>query len=204
MICIIDYGAGNLKSIENAVKFYYPDIRVDIVREPERLKNYSKIIFPGVGAFGNAVQKIQKLGFDSAILEEAGKGSFILGICLGMQLFATKSYEYGEHNGLDLIEGEVVHFKDVMKDLSVPHMGWNDVEFVKEDRIFHNIKGNSDFYFVHSYYFRCKKGSDILGVTQYGINFPSVINRDNIYGVQFHPEKSQESGLLFIKNFIEL
>lgn len=204
MICIIDYGAGNLKSIENAVKFYYPEIVVDIVREPEMLKKYSKIIFPGVGAFGNAVQKIKKLGFDSAILEEAGKGSFILGICLGMQLFATKSYEYGEHEGLNLIEGEVVHFRDVVKDLSIPHMGWNDVEFAKEDRIFKDIKEHSDFYFVHSYYFKCKNSPDVLGITRYGIDFPSVINKGNIYGVQFHPEKSQESGLLFIKNFIEL
>lgn len=204
MICIIDYGAGNLKSIENAVKFYYPEIRVDIVAEPDKLKNYSKIIFPGVGAFGNAAQKITKLGFDSAILEEAKKGSFILGICLGMQLLATKSYEYGEHRGLNLIEGEVVHFKDVVNDLSVPHMGWNDVEFVRENKIFHDIKDHSDFYFVHSYYFRCKSESDVLGVTEYGIRFPSAINKDNVYGVQFHPEKSQESGLVLIKNFIEL
>ena len=204
MICIVDYGVGNLKSIENAIKLNYPEIRVDIIRESDKLSLYSKIIFPGVGAFGDAAQRIRVLGFDHAIIEAAKEDRYILGICLGMQLLATRSCEYGEHEGLNLIEGDVVNFKDEVSNINVPHMGWNDVEFVREDKIFNDIKNHSDFYFVHSYYFKCKNETDVLGITEYGIKFASVINKNNIYGTQFHPEKSQEQGLKFIKNFIEL
>jgi glutamine amidotransferase len=204
MIAIIDYGVGNLKSIENAVRFFHKDINVCIVSSPEDLKQYSKIILPGVGAFEDAINKIRERGFNNALAEEVKKGKYLLGICLGMQLLSTKSFEYGEHMGLNLIEGEVINFSDVSKTVKIPHMGWNDVEFSRSDKITENIADKSDFYFVHSYFFNCKNPSDILGITEYGIKFPSIINKDNIYGAQFHPEKSQESGLRFIRNFIEL
>lgn len=204
MIGIIDYEIGNLRSIENAVKFNGRNVTVDLVTEPEKLNKYSKIILPGVGAFANAIMKIREKSFDVAIYEQIRKGKALLGICLGMQLLATKSYEYGEHDGLNLIEGEVVNFKDHINELRVPHIGWNDVQFLRDNKILKDIANQSDFYFVHSYYFNCKDPSHVLGTTDYGIAFPSVINKDNIFGAQFHPEKSQEMGLKFIKNFIEL
>lgn len=204
MIAIVDYGVGNLKSIENAVRFFHTDIKVEIVSEPEHLRHYSKIILPGVGAFGDAIKKIREKSFDDALTEEVERGKYLLGICLGMQLLGSKSLEYGEHEGLNLIEGDVINFSEVSKTVKIPHMGWNDVEFSRDNRILKDISNNSDFYFVHSYFFNCKFPSDILGLTEYGIKFPSIINKDNIYGSQFHPEKSQEMGLRFIKNFIEL
>ncbi len=121
-----------------------------------------------------------------------------------MQLLATRSYEYGEYDGLNLIEGEVVNFKDKINGLRVPHIGWNEVQFSRDNKILKDIADKTDFYFVHSYYLNCTDSSHILGITDYGVNFPSVVNKDNIFGAQFHPEKSQETGLKFIKNFIEL
>jgi len=203
MIGIIDYGVGNLKSIVNAIKFHDVTIHVDLVRDISKLKNYSKIILPGVGAFGGAIKIISEKGIDKAIIEEVKKGKYLLGICLGMQLLATKSYEHGEFNGLDLIEGEVVNFRNKINNLRIPHIGWNEVEIMRDDQLFKNIENKSDFYFVHSYFFNCKDPSHMLGVTDYGLKFSSIINKDNIYGVQFHPEKSQEEGLRLIKNFIE-
>ncbi len=203
MIAVIDYGVGNLKSIENAIKFNNSDVKVDLVSEPENLKKYEKIILPGVGAFGDAIEKIREKNFDQAIFEEVKKGKFLLGICLGMQLLATKSYEYGEHLGLNLIDGEVILLKNI-NNIRIPHMGWNNVTFSKNNKILSDINNLSDFYFLHSYHFSCSRPDYILGITDYGLNFISVINKDNIYGAQFHPEKSQENGLKFMKNFIEL
>jgi glutamine amidotransferase len=177
---------------------------VDLVRDTSKLKNYSKIILPGVGAFGDAIKRIRKKGIDKAIFEEVNKGKYLLGICLGMQLLATKSYEHGEFNGLDLIEGEVVNFRNKINNLRIPHIGWNEVEMLKDDKILKSIENRSDFYFLHSYYYKCWDSSQVVGVTNYGIKYPSIINKDNIYGVQFHPEKSQEAGLRLMKNFIEL
>jgi glutamine amidotransferase len=204
MIAIIDYGVGNLKSIENALRFVGPTLRIDIVRDADRLRQYPKIILPGVGAFSDAMSKIKEYQFDSALHEEAKKGKYLLGICLGMQMLATKSFEYGEHKGLNLIEGEVTHFSETSKKVRVPHIGWNEVHLLRDDRLLKGISTGSEFYFIHSYYFRCNKSDNVLGITEYGVEFPSILNRGNIYGVQFHPEKSQESGLKMIKNYVEL
>jgi imidazole glycerol-phosphate synthase subunit HisH len=204
MIALIDYGVGNLKSVENALQFFHKDIKVDIVADPDHLKLYPKIILPGVGAFGDAIRKVRGRNFDDAIYAEVKKGKYFLGICLGMQMLATKSFEYGEHKGLNLIEGEVINFRNVADNIKIPHMGWNDVKFLRDDSIFSSIENGSDFYFVHSYFFRCKFEENIMGITEYGITFPAVINKGNIYGAQFHPEKSQEAGLKFMKNFLEL
>lgn len=203
MIGIIDYGIGNLKSIINAIKFN-SDVKVEIVNTPEELKNYSKFILPGVGAFGDAMKKIKENNFDVAIHEEVKKGNMLLGLCLGMQLLATKSFEFGEHNGLNLIEGEIRPFKEFVKNVRIPHIGWNNVKFCKSDAIIKDIENSADFYFVHSYFFHCKNSSNTLGTTQYGLDFTSIIHNNNIYGTQFHPEKSQEYGLKLIKNFINL
>ena len=204
MIAIIDYGVGNLKSIENAVRFEGNSLRVDTVNDPDQLKKYSKIILPGVGAFGDAITKIRETNFDDALYEEIQKGKYILGICLGMQLLASVSHEYGTHNGLNLIEGEVLNFRTLEEDMRVPHIGWNNVRCVRPDRLMEDIENESDFYFVHSYFFKAGNEQDVLGVTEYGIRFAAIINRDNIYGVQFHPEKSQAAGLKLVKNFIRL
>lgn len=204
MIAIIDYGVGNLKSIENALRFVSPTLHTDIVRDADKLKQYPKIILPGVGAFSDAMRKMKEYQFDSALHEEVKKGKYLLGICLGMQMLATKSFEYGEHEGLNLIEGEVSHFSKIAKKIRVPHIGWNEVHLLRDDRLLRGIATGSEFYFTHSYYFRCNNSGDVLGVTEYGVEFPSLLNQGNIYGVQFHPEKSQESGLKMIKNFVEL
>lgn len=204
MIAIIDYGVGNLRSIENAVRFNNSSTAVEVVGAAEKLKKYSKIILPGVGAFGDAIEKIREKKFDEAIVEEVRKGKYLLGICLGMQLLATAGFEYGEHKGLDLIGGNVVNFKEITDNLSVPHIGWNEVKFLSDDRILEGIQNKSEFYFVHSYFFDCTNRADILGMTEYGVEFPSIVHRENIYGVQFHPEKSQQAGLNLINNFLKL
>jgi imidazole glycerol-phosphate synthase subunit HisH len=204
MIALIDYGVGNLRSVENALRFFHKDITVDIVADPDHLSLYPKIILPGVGAFADAIRKVRERNFDDAIYAEVKKGKYLLGICLGMQMLATRSFEYGKHDGLNLIEGEVINFRDVADNIKIPHMGWNDVEFLRDNGIFSGINSGSDFYFVHSYFFRCMSAENIIGITEHGITFPAVVNKDNIYGAQFHPEKSQEAGLKFMKNFLEL
>ena len=137
------------------------------------------------------------------MLEEAKKGKYILGICLGMQLLSSKSYEFGEHSGLNLVPGEVVKFS-LPGDYRVPHIGWNNVQFNIDHALANQIKINSDFYFVHSYHFKCYKQEHALASTTYGDTFTSVVAKDNVMGVQFHPEKSQGIGLKLISNFIEL
>jgi glutamine amidotransferase len=204
MIAIIDYGVGNIKSIENALRFVKPTLHVNIVRDADKLKQYPKIILPGVGAFRDAMEKVKEYHFDLALHEEVRKGKYLMGICLGMQMLAPRSCEYGEHEGLNLIKGEVSHFSETAKKIRVPHIGWNEVRFLRDDRLLRGITKGSEFYFIHSYYFRCNNSDDVLGVTDYGIEFPSLLNRGNIYGAQFHPEKSQESGLKMLKNFVEL
>ena len=200
-IGIIDYGVGNITSIVNSFNYIEKDIDIDLVKDADKLKQYDKIVLPGVGAFGQAIDLIRTNFFDKAIIEESKKGKFILGICLGMQLLGSKSYEKGEWEGLNLIEGEVIPFP---QNLKVPHIGWNDIIKDREDKLLENIENGSDFYFVHSYYFKCKYNTHQLASTLYGDRFSSIINKDNVYGVQFHPEKSQKNGLLLISNFLKL
>lgn len=204
MIGIINYGVGNIKSVENAVLYEKNENIVKLVNKPEDLKKCDKIILPGVGAFKDAINKITELGFDQALKEEKDKGKYILGICLGMQLLCSQSHEFGLHKGLNFIPGEVVNFELESNKMRIPHMGWNNVKFSRNDPIFNSIENNSDFYFVHSYYFKCENQDNILGTTDYGFNFTSVIKSNNVYGAQFHPEKSQNQGLTLIKNFINL
>jgi len=198
---IIDYEVGNIASIKNAVEYISKNIKIELVKKADNLKFYDKVILPGVGAFENAINLIRNKNFDEALLEESKKGKFILGICLGMQLLADKSYEGGEFEGLSFIKGEIVKFENI----KVPHIGWNEVFIEKNDLIFKNIEDRSDFYFVHSYYFKCENSKNQIGSTEYGsYRFASVVKQDNVYGVQFHPEKSQKNGLILLKNFVEL
>lgn len=199
-IVIIDYGMGNLRSVQKA--FEKIGFVAIISSDHGTIKQASHIVLPGVGAFGDAMKNLQKLGLVEVLNEEVlqNKKPF-LGICLGMQLLADKSYENGEHKGFGWIEGEVVRF-DTKENLKVPHVGWNSVKYTKPSLLFNTLSDESDFYFVHSYHFKAKNKEDILSITDYGFDFVSSVAKDNIFGVQFHPEKSQESGLKILQNFV--
>lgn len=201
MIFIVDYGMGNLHSIAKA--FEYVGAEVKISSDAKEISRADKIVLPGVGAFRDGMENLKKQGLDVVLRKEVleNKKPF-LGICLGMQLLADKSFEFGEWNGLGFVSGEVCEF-DVDKKLKVPHVGWNDVNVLKDAPILSGIKNNSDFYFVHSYHLVCKDKENILGVSDYGGEFTAMINKDNIVAAQFHPEKSQRDGLKLLKNFLE-
>ena len=202
-IGIVDYGLGNIQSVKNAILFHAPDIRVDLVHKPDELNQFDKLILPGVGAFGDAMKLINQKGWNDAIKEEVKKGKYILGICLGMQLLSSRSFEFGEHQGLDLIAGEVIKF-DLPSHYRIPHIGWNNVHFNYSHPLAIDVEQDADFYFVHSYHFKCDDSQYALANTSYGNTFTSVVAKENIMGVQFHPEKSQGVGLKLISNFIEL
>ncbi len=203
MIGIINYGAGNLVSVINALE-YCTDEQVRVVDHPRGMEDCSKLILPGVGAFGKAMETLEKKGFSTALPEQVAKGKHLLGICLGMQLLATRSQEFGLTRGLDLIPGVILPFAVDPALYRVPHMGWNTVDIIKPDPIFLKIDTHQDFYFAHSFCFSCQDESNVLGMTRHGDPFVSVVKKQKVYGVQFHPEKSQNSGLEMIKNFIGL
>ncbi len=203
MIAVIDYNMGNLRSVENAFKKVGESVQ--IVSDPEKVKNFDKILLPGVGAFGDAMSHLEKSGMGDAVIEFAKSGKPLLGICLGMQLLFEKSYEFGEHNGLSLIEGEVVAFdKSRFKTpLKVPHMGWNELFVQKETPLFEGLPKAFYLYFVHSFHAVCDERY-VIGKSVYGYEFVSAVCKDNIFGIQPHPEKSHNNGLKIIKNFVEL
>ena len=202
-IAIVDYNMGNLRSVQNAMqKIGYPTA---IEKEPSRIGKYDKLILPGVGAFGDAMEHLQSSGMDEAIKEFAASGKPLLGICLGMQLLFKKSYEFGEHEGLGLIEGEVVPF-DIScfpHRLKVPHMGWNELFVQKPSPLLAGLPEAFYLYFVHSYHVACGE-EQTIGKTLYGYEFVSAVQRENIFGFQPHPEKSHDMGLKILKNFVEL
>lgn len=190
---------GNLRSVQKAFeKIGFPAL---ISSDSTKIKQASHIILPGVGAFGDAMKNLANLGLLEILNEEVIKNKKpFLGICLGMQLLANKSYENGENKGLGWIEGEVIRF-DAKENLKVPHVGWNSVKCAKSSPLFSGIEDDSDFYFVHSYYFSANDKADVLSYTDYGFDFVSSVAKENIFGVQFHPEKSQENGLKILQNF---
>lgn len=201
-IGIIDYNIGNIGSIQNA--FNALGIEVNIEKNPLKLKTYDKLILPGVGAFGTAIESLKHTGMKEGILEFVKTGKYILGVCLGMQLLLNKSYEFGENEGLGLIEGEVILFKS--QNLKIPHMGWNKITLStlgSDNSILKNIANDSYLYFVHSYHCVCDE-KFVLAYCQYGYQFPALIAKDNILGIQPHPEKSHQNGLMILKNFTEL
>ena len=199
-IGIVDYNMGNLASVKNALKKI--GANAEVVKNPAKLKNYDKLILPGVGAFGDAMEHLKKVSLDDAIIDFVKSGKYLLGVCLGMQLLMKKSYEFGEHEGLGFIEGEVVYFdKKKINGHKVPHMGWNKL-FNKDISVFKGL-GNPYLYFVHSLHVVCDE-KYVIGKTYYGYEFVSAVNKDNIFGFQPHPEKSHNEGLKILKNFIEL
>lgn len=200
-IAILNYNMGNLASVFNALKIVGENrISIQIENDPEKIFSYDKIVLPGVGAFGDAIEHLKDIGMDRAIVEFAKSGKYLLGVCLGMQLLFEKSEEFGEHKGLSLLNGEVKRFPK--SDLKIPHMGWNRVFPKHTNSLFRDLD-NPYLYFVHSYYVETTE-ENILATTQYGITFTSAIEKENIFGLQPHPEKSHNSGLKILKNFIEL
>ncbi len=203
MIGIVDYNMGNLRSVQNA--FDKIGAKAVIEKNPDRFKEYDRLVLPGVGAFGDAMEHLKSFGMDEAIREFARSGRPLLGICLGMQLLFHKSYEFGEHQGLGLIEGEVVPFDRAKfsKPLKVPHMGWNELFVQKETSLFRGLPKAFYLYFVHSFHVVCDE-SYAIGKSIYGYEFVSAVQKENIFGLQPHPEKSHDSGLKILRNFIKI
>ena len=203
MIAIVDYNMGNLASVQNA--FAKLGKESVVVSDPTRFKNYDKLILPGVGAFGDAMEHLREREMIEALIEYAKSGKYMLGICLGMQLLFESSQEFGEHKGLGLIKGNVKAF-DTSKfeeNLKVPHMGWNRM-FTSQHPLFENLDEEHYLYFVHSYHVNCTNKEDIIGRTNYGYEFTSAVACGNIFGIQPHPEKSHKNGLKILDNFIQL
>lgn len=200
-IAIVDYGMGNLRSVQNAVE--HLGFQATVVSKPSELATYTKIILPGVGAFAQAISYLHQTGMVDALNERKSTGAHILGICLGMQLMCSFSEEDGNHKGLSWFSAKVTKF-ELEKCLTIPHMGWNGVDFKQDDILFNGLASGSDAYFVHSYHVVCDNDADVLATTDYGIQFTSIIRHENLYGIQFHPEKSQGFGLGIIRNYLEI
>lgn len=197
-VTIIDYGAGNLASLRNAFEFL--DISVNVTSEIEHIESAEKLVLPGVGAFAPAIQRLEETGISDAIHRKVDEGVPFLGICLGMQLLFTTSYEQGKWAGLDLIPGEVVKFTGVKK---VPHMGWNNLEIIKSDGMLRDVREPAYVYFVHSYHCVPAEQNVITATSEYGVDFCATVRKANIWGAQFHPEKSQDVGLQMLRNFTD-
>jgi len=203
VIAIIDYGMGNLRSVQKGFEKVGADAVV--TADPRVVLEADKIVLPGVGAFSDCMRNLEQAGFVEPILKVISDGRPFLGICVGMQLLFSDSVEFGLYRGLDLIPGHVLRFPEGMRegaeDLKVPHMGWNQLNFKRKPAVFEGIDEGTNVYFVHSYYVKPDDNAIIATTTSYGIEFCSAIWKDNIVATQFHPEKSQHAGLRILKNF---
>ena len=200
-VAIVDYTMGNLGSVQNAVNHVGGKAR--LVSAPSDLSSFTKVILPGVGAFRQGIECLKNTGLALALEESKARGAHILGICLGMQLMCSISEEDGVHEGLSWFPARVVPFVP-KPETPVPHMGWNNVDFKSEDPVLNGLPSGFDAYFLHGYHVQCENSSDVLATANYALEFHSIIRRENFWGIQFHPEKSQEFGLKIIKNFIEM
>ena len=198
-LAVLNYNMGNLASVINALKIIGVDAKIE--SDPSKISEYDKIILPGVGAFGDAMNHLKNIGMDSAIKDFAKSGKYMFGICLGMQILFESSEEFGNHKGLGILKGKVNKFKNL--NVKIPHMGWNKVFAKNHDSIFKGLDSEFYLYFIHSYYIETEK-KNILGETIYDKKFTSAVQNDNIFGLQPHPEKSHKNGLHILKNFIEL
>lgn len=202
MIAIIDYGMGNIHSVNKALHFL--GAKTIVTNRPQDLQSANKLVLPGVGAFDDATEALEKQGLITSLNEFINKKKAFLGICLGMQLLFEESQEAVRFKGIGILKGSVRRFKE-SKSLKIPHIGWNQIKFkIKECPLLRNILDNSYVYFCHSYYPQAKDKNVIVTTTDYGIEFTSVVWQDNVYGVQFHPEKSQKIGLKILENFVNL
>jgi len=197
-VAVIEYGMGNIRSVMNALDEI--GAKGELVADPERIGSFDKVILPGVGAFQEAMESLKNHGMDEALGDFVNAGRPLLGICLGMQLVCRNSEENGNHDGLGWINAEVRSFPRG-QGLKVPHMGWNAIRFVKDDPLFKGLESRLDVYFVHSYRVESKSSENVLAQTDYGGMFTSIVRQDNIWGMQFHPEKSQATGLKLLQNF---
>ncbi|MFW8600409.1 imidazole glycerol phosphate synthase subunit HisH [Desulfobacterota bacterium M19] len=198
-VAIVNYGMGNLRSVANACHTLSADPTV--IDDPKKLRNFGKIIVPGVGAFGEAIGHLRDSGMADALQEVFQTDRHLLGICLGMQLFCKDSKEYGNYQGLGWIDAEVRKFPDLAQ-FKIPHMGWDDVCSKQEHPLLDGLATANDFYFIHSYFVHCFDTQDVLLTGEYGIPYCAAFVKNNIIGVQFHPEKSQQAGLKFLSNFL--
>ena len=200
MVGIIDYGVGNLFSLRSSFAAIGEDVLVS--SDPEVLRKADHILLPGVGAFEDAVRKLRQSGLDEMVYEAAGQGKPLMGICLGMQMLFERSFEYGNHEGLGLLKGQVIPMEGLLpKELKIPHMGWNSLHITQPDgKLFRNTKEGDYVYFVHSYF---ADGCDasLAACTEYGTWLTAAVEKDNIFGCQFHPEKSGEVGLDILRAF---
>ncbi len=202
MTAIIDYGVGNLFSLKSSIAAIGEEAAV--TRDPAEIERADRIILPGVGAFGDAAEKLRQAGMFTFVQEMAAKGKPMLGICLGMQLLFDRSTEYGVHEGLGLVPGEVREIEKVIpENLDIPHMGWNALHFVKESPLFEGLQEGDHVYFVHSYAaFDCEQ--NLLATADYGVPLTAAVQNGNVFGTQFHPEKSGEVGLRILRNFVNV
>ncbi len=201
MIAIIDYDAGNLKSVEKALKFIGEEAL--ITRDKEEILNADKVILPGVGSFGDAMEKLKKYDLIDTIHQVVDDKKPFLGICLGLQLLFEKSDESDGVAGLGILEGEILRIPDE-PGLKIPHIGWNSLRFMNDGRLFKGIEDDEYVYFVHSYYLRAKDPSIVKAVTEYSTIIDASVEKDNVFACQFHPEKSGDVGLKILRNFAEI
>ena len=201
MIGIVDYGVGNIFSLCSSFKKI--GAHAELIKNPAKLAECDRIILPGVGAFGDAREKLRASGMEEALMAEVRAGKPMLGICLGMQLLFEKSYEFGEYDGLGLVKGAIRPISDVIpEDYDVPHIGWNVLDF-SDNELFKYIKKGDFVYFVHSFYgAECEES--VIAVTEYGASLTAAVQSGNVYGVQFHPEKSGDVGLSILRAFCEM
>ena len=202
MIAIVDYGVGNLFSLRSSLGFLGAE--AEVTGDPERLRKADRLILPGVGAFGDAADKLRRAGLDRVILEEMDRGKLLLGICLGMQLLFDRSFEYGEHRGLGLIPGDVVPMEGRLpKNLQIPHIGWNALKYRAEHPLFREVGEGSCVYFVHSFFVEGDNPA-VVAAAEYGVDVAAAAARENVMGCQFHPEKSGGVGMKILRAFCEM
>ena len=201
MVAIIDYGVGNLFSLQSS--FAAIGEEAAVTSDPETIRKAERVILPGVGAFGDAADKLRQTGLDEVVREEAGRGKPLLGICLGMQLLFERSYEYGVHEGLGLLKGEIRTIAErIPAHLKIPQMGWNALKIIRKSPLLKNTQEGEYVYFVHSYSaVNCEES--LLATTEYGAELTACAGKGNVFGCQFHPEKSGETGLRILKAFCE-
>lgn len=201
MVAIIDYDAGNIKSVEKAMQALGENVR--ITREPEEILSADHVILPGVGAFGDAMDKIRQYGLDEVIREVVDRGTPFLGICLGLQLLFESSEESEGVSGLGILQGKIVRLPEE-QGLKIPHIGWNSLKFPNSGRLFAGLPEESYVYFVHSYYLQAEDAQIVTATTEYGAHIHASVEKGNVFACQFHPEKSSDAGMRILKNFLNI
>jgi glutamine amidotransferase len=198
-LVIIDYGVGNFRNVQKA--FQAVGANAEITESVQAVKDAGAVVLPGVGAFGDAIDNLRQRGLDQPVLAAMQAGKPLFGICVGLQLMFDESEEMGQHVGLGIFPGKIVRFPE--SELVVPHMGWNQIHPQRQHPLLHNIDAGDFAYFAHSYYAQPDNPAHVVAQTDYGLNYASVVGRDNVCAIQFHPEKSQKVGLQILKNFVD-